>query len=353
MENRTRMGEGLADERACGNVPDFDCAVRATGNDTRRVGTEFRAIDFRAVNDKADELRQVFEFVGQKRSVSFGSVGFEFGLERAGIPRQGVNATAFVRGAEVGLDQLKILLASGILSGGLEALLLADFITQFANPILVGGVETEADEYRDTSRCERNACELLQTALGGAGVLERFAATQDREVGVHFLCGAIALVRIVLAGLEENEVQFEQPLLLLRLPEERRQFGKLHAVLAGAHFVEHFAEAVDVGLLADGTFRRQETFRADVGNGCAHIRDQPDVRELGHAVDEDNIGRFDVAVDEAVRVQVLERPGEREAYVQRAIVGQSAVGRDFAAESFWFVSRRIDLALEGRTLRAR
>ena len=57
----------------------------------------------------------------------------------------------------------------------------------------------------------------------------------------------------------------------------------------------------------------------------ARIGDQPDVRQLGPAIDEDHVGGLHIAVDQAVPVQVAERFGQRQADLQHARSGQPAL----------------------------
>ena len=56
-------------------------------------------------------------------------------------------------------------------------------------------------------------------------------------------------------------------------------------------------------------FGRQIAFRAHERERGLGPRDQADVRELGNAVHEDDVRGLDVAVNEAVAVQVVERGG--------------------------------------------
>jgi hypothetical protein len=55
-------------------------------------------------------------------------------------------------------------------------------------------------------------------------------------------------------------------------------------------------DAYLLDLLASRAFRRQESLRADIGAGRIGTGDETDVRQLGNAVNEDDVGRFDVAM---------------------------------------------------------
>ena len=63
--------------------------------------------------------------------------------------------------------------------------------------------------------------------------------------------------------LDQHLVQLAEQWPVGQVRDVGRQLGKLLAIVAGAQFVEHLAEAVDVGLARAGTFGRQKAFRAD------------------------------------------------------------------------------------------
>ena len=96
----------------------------------------------------------------------------------------------------------------------------------------------------------------------------------------------------------------------------QRQVGEMAAVAAGADFVEHHPQRVDVRRRRARSLRRQISFRADDGTRVARVGHQPDVRQLGSALHEDDVRRFDVAVNETVLVQMRQRGGEGEADVE-------------------------------------
>ena len=128
----------------------------------------------------------------------------------------------------------------------------------------------------------------------------------------------------------------------------RRQHGEGVAILAGADFVEQFAQAVEVSLRTARAFGRNESFRAHIRTGFARLGHQPNVRQLGHATHEDDVRRLDVAMHQTVPVQVRERFREREpdadalggwkAAVTGEVGGEGAggVSLEFRVSSFEF-----------------
>ena len=138
--------------------------------------------------------------------------------------------------------------------------------------------------------------------------LDRLAALEQREVGAHFLGGLIAFARIELAGAHDDGVEFG----------ERRGRGAwrcragargILAVAAGAHFVEHLAQAVEIGSVCP-RLRAAVAFRPHERARGIDTRHQPDVRQFGHAAHEDDVGWLDVAMHQPVPMQMRQRACE-------------------------------------------
>ena len=79
-------------------------------------------------------------------------------------------------------------------------------------------------------------------------------------------------------------------------------------------------------------FGREVAFSANDGARIAGVGHQADVRQLGPAIHEDDVRRFDVAMDEAVFMQVAECFGERQAEFEHARGGEAAVPLQIGAE---------------------
>ena len=107
----------------------------------------------------------------------------------------------------------------------------------------------------------------------------------------------------------------------------RRQFGEIQAVLAGDDFVKDFAEAVEVGLRRARAFRRHEALRAHERLRGIDARHQADVRQLGHAVHEDDVRRFDVAVDQPVACKCSSAVARARPMLQAFVDRQAAAVR--------------------------
>ena len=123
----------------------------------------------------------------------------------------------------------------------------------------------------------------------------------------------VALARVGCTSFDEDLVEFQQFVSLRARAHGRREIRELLTVLARAEFVKHFAETVDIRVRRPGPLRRHESFRADVCERGIHARHQPNVRKLRNAAHKDDVGGFDVAVDESVPVQGAERIGELQA----------------------------------------
>jgi len=84
------------------------------------------------------------------------------------------------------------------------------------------------------------------------------AALEQREVGVHFLGGLVALVAVRGAGFEQDGVELEQGGGVRCFGDLRVGFGKSLRSLPHAGFVQDLAQAVEVGLRRVRAFRRMK-----------------------------------------------------------------------------------------------
>ena len=100
-----------------------------------------------------------------------------------------------------------------------------------------------------------------------------------------------------------------------------------------AGLVEHHAEAVEVRLHGVGALRRDVPVRAHVGPRLGLLHDEADVGQLGLPAHEHDVGRLDVAVDQAGPVQPAQGCGQAPAqlhhglHVQPAALGHHAAQR--------------------------
>ena len=86
--------------------------------------------------------------------------------------------------------------------------------------------------------------------------------------------------------------------------------GEIGAVAADAQFVEDFAEGIEVALGFAGAFGREIACGANERHGGIEAGDKADIRQLRCAVDENDVRRFNVAMDEAVGMEMVERGGD-------------------------------------------
>ena len=96
-----------------------------------------------------------------------------------------------------------------------------------------------------------------------ASALDGFAALQQRQIRVHFFGRMITPARFRFARLEQDFVEFHQPVRVGELTQIAWQLWKVMTIFAGADLVKHLAQAVDVALRCARPFRRQKTARAN------------------------------------------------------------------------------------------
>jgi len=165
--------------------------------------------------------------------------------------------------------------------------------------------EVGADgEGRDQEGQNRGLNREGKAALGFVKAADGFAGMQQQQILPHLGGAGVTLLRIRRARLLDDLPQLQQFLAVCELAQTRRRLGEILPVFAGADFVKHFAQAIEVRLGGAGAFGRNEPFRAHKGNGHVGVSDQADVGQLGDAVHEDDVGGLDVAVDQAVLVQM-------------------------------------------------
>ncbi len=186
------------------------------------------------------------------------------------------------------------------------------------------------------------AFEISETAFQQFEPADRFAVGQHQQMSVHVPGGLVAPVQFGPASLENHLVQFQEPLVVGSLPHPRRQFRKILAIFAGADFVKHFAQAINIGLRRAWAFRRDEAFSADVRPGLLHLGHQPNVRQLGHSVDKDDVGRLDVAVNEPAFVEFGQRMAQRQAQLQTFLHRELSAGGNLLGQRLGRIAFGLD-----------
>ena len=155
----------------------------------------------------------------------------------------------------------------------------------------------------------------------------RTPGAQTPEVRCQVRGGAVAPGGTRIARAQEDGVEALQALGVGGAEAVRAEVAahrrEVEPVAAHARFVEHLAQAVEVGGDAARTFRRDVAFRADE-RALAVRGDEADVRQLGDAADEDDVVRLDVAVAQAVGVERAEGFGQGNAEGETLVHGQAA-----------------------------
>src|SRR4029453_1960046 len=86
--------------------------------------------------------------------------------------------------------------------------------------------------------------------------------TKPCQVVIDLSSCLVAFANIILARLKDNGVQLKKRLPLSHAIEVGRQIRIVESIRAGAGFVKHHAQAIEIGLRFAGTFRRDVSLRA-------------------------------------------------------------------------------------------
>ena len=149
-------------------------------------------------------------------------------------------------------------------------------------------------------------------------------------------------MRVAFAGPDDDLVQFKKVLLFADLLQLSRECRKHLTVMAGADFVQDLSQAVNVCLNGSGTFGRDKPFGADQRRRTLHISHKTDIRNLGNAVYENNVGGFDIPMDEAVFVQVAQAGRQRQAESQTFLKGQATTVKHLPFERLGLIGGGIN-----------
>ena len=170
---------------------------------------------------------------------------------------------------------------------------------------------------------------------------DRTTSLQAFEFLAQSAGAGMTFLRIMLAGLEHDRVELGQQRLFLGSRQVGGQLRELTSVLSRGYFVQQLAETEDIGLRGAGTFGREEAFGAYERLGGVDAGDQPDVGELGHTPHEDDVRGFDVAMDQAVTVEMLEGGRQRQGDIEAFSEWKSTAGAEQVLERFGKVKIRI------------
>src|SRR5437660_4885107 len=90
---------------------------------------------------------------------------------------------------------------------------------------------------------------------------DRLPSAETVEISEHSFGVGVAIAQVRRAGAVEDGVEFEQTLAVWARGEVGGRFGPGGSVVAGAQFVEKFAEGVAIGRGCARAFGRDVTFR--------------------------------------------------------------------------------------------
>ena len=151
------------------------------------------------------------------------------------------------------------------------------------------------------------------------------ARLQEGQVGVEFLGRGITLGRHAGARPGDDRVEFEQ--VDGRIPRvvAQRQGGEFQPVPPRGHFIQNLAQRIDIGLRRARSLWRNEPLGPHETPGVIQPGHEPDVRQLGHATDENDVAGFDVAMDQARAMQGRQAAAEGQEVAEAVHHRQPAV----------------------------
>lgn len=162
------------------------------------------------------------------------------------------------------------------------------------------------------------------------------------EVAGQVVGGGVALMGLGLAGAEDDGVEFADEGGVAAFDDRGWNGGEFEAVEAGEHFVHQLAQAIEIGGGGTGAFGGNVAMGAHRSEGGVGSGHQADVGQFGHALDENDVGRFDIAMDEAFVVEDGEGAGEVEGDLDTIGGGESASTVEQFLEGEWDVGIGVD-----------
>src|ERR1041385_3364866 len=190
----------------------------------------------------------------------------------------------------------------------------------------------------------------------GEGLFEKIPpgtawVIQSEQIVVHFPGGGIALAHIALAGAQNDFVEgLESKPVRLQI-NECGQFGILKPAQAGERFVKDFAQTVEVTLRRAGLLRVIKAFGADQRLALTDLGDEADIGQLWFAVNVDNVGGFDIAMDEPSLVEKTQAVGQRQAELDTFVDGERGAALKIFAQRLGVVSARVKWLPAGEVVR--
>src|SRR5215510_3655377 len=116
---------------------------------------------------------------------------------------------------------------------------------------------------------------------------------ESRQVFANLSRCLVAFANVIIAGLQDDRVQLKECFALGHCVYVRWQIGILESICAGARFIKHLAQAVEISLRRPRTLGRDVTLCAET-RLFASLRYQPNICQFRAAFNEDNVRWLDV-----------------------------------------------------------
>jgi len=116
----------------------------------------------------------------------------------------------------------------------------------------------------------------------------------------------------------------------------------LALVHAGGHFIDDLAQGIDVGGDEAWAFGGQVSWGSDPCEGGIGGGDETDVGKFGHALNEDDVRRFDIPMDEIFAVEDGEAAGEFEGELDAFGGGKASSPLDHFAKGQGDITIRVN-----------
>src|SRR5829696_2011994 len=116
----------------------------------------------------------------------------------------------------------------------------------------------------------------------------------------------VPVFRIVLAGFEDDIVEAQKLFMTTQRSELARQIRKLPRIFARADFVQHLAQAKEIGQSGAGSFRGQITWRANTSRSLVQAGDEPNISQFQNALDKNDVRGLQIAMHHSLLMQIIE-----------------------------------------------
>src|SRR5262245_35971883 len=155
----------------------------------------------------------------------------------------------------------------------------------------------------------------------------------------------VTISRIRRAGLQDDAVETIKSDSFRTIEDARRQIRKLFRALVGCYLIKQHAQGEDIPARGSMPRYRYKPFGTCQTGPLAHSRHQTDIRQPGFAVNVDDVGRLDVAMDQPRAMQVGQRRTQVDPNLDALGYRQPSALLDLLRERPGHVGGGIDLLL--------